>query len=57
METSQSSNIDKHNFTNSNDITRYKVKAVEENNLYKQPIIVPHKKIPKKYSFSKFKEN
>jgi len=53
METSQSSNIDKHNFTNSNDITRYKVKALEDNKLFNQPIIIPHKTIKKKYIFSK----
>ena len=55
METSQSSNVDNHNFTNSNDISAYKVKAIEDNKLFQQPIIRPHKNIPKKYKFSKFK--
>tara|TARA_R110000803_G_scaffold15130_5_gene42091 strand:- start:400 stop:570 length:171 start_codon:yes stop_codon:yes gene_type:complete len=53
METSQSSNIDKHNMTDSNDISQYKVKALEDNKLYQQPMIRPRKRIPKKYVFSK----
>ncbi len=53
MEISQSSNVDKHNFTNSNDIRAYKVKALEDNKIFNQPIIIPHKTIKKKYIFSK----
>ena len=53
METSQSPNIDKHNMTDSNDISQYKVKALEDNKLFQQPMIRPHRKIPKKYRFSK----
>ena len=55
METAQSSSVDKHNMTDSNDISAYKVKAIEDNKLFQQPMIRPHKKIPKKYKFSKFK--
>jgi len=54
METSQAS-IDKHNMTDSNDISAYKVKAIEDNKLFQKPLIKPHKKIPSKYKFSKFK--
>ena len=57
METAQSSNVDKHNFTDSNDISAYKVKAIEDNKLFQQPMIRPHTKIPKKYKFSKVKYN
>tara|TARA_Y100000401_G_C8308877_1_gene218537 strand:- start:301 stop:480 length:180 start_codon:yes stop_codon:yes gene_type:complete len=56
MEISQSSNVDKHNFTDSNDIRAYKVKALEDNKIFNQPIIIPHKKINKKYKFSKTRE-
>jgi len=56
MEISQSSNVDKHNFTDSNDIRAYKVKALEDNKIFNQPIIIPHKTINKKYKFSKTRE-